>query len=192
MKLLITRAMILLVFILIFSDTVYGQNQFSDADSVAITSSNESDYPTKYEKVVYQISQGAVVGAMVWDMQTTARNISTTFHVNYQRCENASCSSVVSVEKTVGFTETGWTSMLGIRDTDARSIVIANAIYGAGLLTVNHLLYKKGGAWRKVAIGLNFFQASLSLYGAVANNRKMNYEKSNLVPRGAFNVQLKW
>lgn len=143
----------------------------------------------KMDKILYRFSQGALLGMNVWDGQTTVRNLNNPLHASYQLCADTVCSYLITTEASVVFKEAGYVTKFGIGQSNTKAIIIADAAYATGLLVASHFLYKRGGIWRKVAIGLNFAQAGFSMHGAIHNNRVMSFERRNLVPQGAMNVQ---
>lgn len=156
---------------------------------VATGFAQENDRPSKVEEVLYHSSQAVLVGGLTWDMVTTVIPMNHPTLVSYQYCENGTsiCQFPVSVETSVTFREVGWASWYGIQKP--HSVVIANIALDAGILTASHLLYKKGGIWRKVAIGINFAQGGSRLYAGFGNVSKMRSAKLGLVPAGAFSVR---
>ncbi len=136
----------------------------------------------------YRASQAVLISGLVLDEWSTVEAINNPTRVSYLHCEDGSqtCQFPVSVEKTVTFRETGWASWYGIQRPG--SIVAASVALDAGILTVSHLLYKRGGIWQKVAIGINFAQAGSHLYAGFGNAGKMRSAKLGFVPAGAFSV----
>ncbi len=142
--------------------------------------------PSKSENVWYHSSQVALGIALVMDMKTTASAINNPLRVSYTDC-TFSCNTVRTIAT---FSEGGWaTSVLGIDGRNTKGIVAANVAGGASVLIASHFLSKKGGNWRKLAIGLNFVQASLNMSGAIGNIRKVNAARATLVPAGAINIR---
>ncbi len=144
----------------------------------------------KTEKVLYRFSQGALLGTMLWDGQTTVRNINNPLHASYQLCADTACSSLFNEEVSVVFNERGYATKFGIGERNVKGIIITDAAYATGILVASHFLYKKKGILPKMAaIGLNFLQAGFYMSGAIHNNRVRNFEIRNLVPEGAINVR---
>jgi len=151
-------------------------------------SAQDVDAPGKIESALYRASQTALIGGLAMDMLTTVKAKNSSTHVSYFYCQDGSqtCRFPVSVLKTVTFREVGWASWYGIQKP--YSIVAASIALDVGILTASHFLYKKGGVWRKVAIGVNFFQAGNHTVAGVSNADKIKSAKIGLVPAGAFSV----
>ena len=147
------------------------------------------DIPSKTEDILYRASQGALISGLAVDMVSTVQAINYPPSVSYQYCADAQCLTVVNAMALHKFSEAGWAASFGAHD--AASVVAMNVALGGGILYASHFLYKKGGVWRKVAIGLNFFRAGSNLVAGMANISKMESSQQNLlnfVPAGAFNV----
>ncbi|MBI2068785.1 MAG: hypothetical protein HYT67_01630 [Candidatus Yanofskybacteria bacterium] len=148
------------------------------------------DNPSKTEDALYRASQAALVGGLVLDLWTTVKAINgPPIHVSYLYCQDGSqtCQFPMFVETTFSFREVGPASWFGIQKPG--SIVAAGAAFDAGILTASHFLYKKGGIWRKVAIGINFVLGGSHLGAGFGNIDKMKSSKLGLVPAGAFSIR---
>ncbi|RJQ13484.1 hypothetical protein C4553_03835 [Candidatus Parcubacteria bacterium] len=69
--------------------------------------------------------------------------------------------------------ETGWARALGKRNTGA--VVAANVGLNLGVDLLSRKLYRKGGRWRYLAIGLNLWKATDSLKAGIHN---INYHSN--------------
>lgn len=68
--------------------------------------------------------------------------------------------------------ETGWAKAFGKRNTAA--VVAANVGLNLGVDLLSRKLYRKGGRWRYVAIGLNLWKGTDSLMAGIGNIRYYN------------------
>ena len=88
------------------------------------------------------------------------------------------------------FREAGWARVVGAKNTPG--VALANIALGGSVFFLSHRLYRKGGAWRKVAISVNFVQASLNTTGGVINIRRRSSSRreidSELLEANAFSV----
>ncbi len=147
------------------------------------------EIPSKLEDALYRASQAALIGGLAVDMVSTAQAINHPPSVSYQYCADAQCLMVQNVRIVHEFNETGWAAKFGAHS--AASVIAMNVALGGGILYASHFLYKKGGVWRKVAIGLNFLKAGDNLACGLTNISRMESSRislMNLVPAGAFNV----
>lgn len=147
------------------------------------------EVPSRTEEVLYHASQMTLLGGWALDEWMTVKAIGDPIHVNYLYCEDGSqtCQFPMPVEKTVTFREVGWASWYGIQEP--YSVVAASIALDAGILTASHFLYKRGGIWRKIAIGLNFAQAGSHLYAGFGTVSKLKSARIGLVPAGAFSIR---
>ncbi len=77
-------------------------------------------------------------------------------------------------------TETGWASFVG--DRSASKVVLANALLNLAVDWSARRLYRRGGKWKYLAIGLNLCKGTASFVGGVHNVR-VNADANGVVRR---------
>ena len=124
---------------------------------------NSQESPKKAERLdhLYRASQFYFLGATVLDLSSTAQVLG---HPSVARGENEQL-----LARYYG-TETGWASFLGERNAGAA--VAANASLNAGLGLLSQRLYRRGGRWRILAIGINVLKGTDNLAAGIHN---LNY-----------------
>jgi hypothetical protein len=156
---------------------------------VTSTVNAQENRPSKVEEILYHSSQVALVGGLAVDLVSTWQGINNPVHVAYDYCVDGTLTCVVPnhAVATIAFREIGPASWFGIQSPGA--VVVAGVAFNAGVLTVSHLLYGKGRVWRKIAIGINIFQAGNHLLAGMGNISMIRSAKVGLVPAGAFSVR---
>ena len=108
---------------------------------------------------LFRASNIYLAGATVVDMTTTARVMSHPT-MAYQTNGTLLGGPYRGVEA-------GWASFLGTRNTGAA--VAANGLLNAGVTLLSQRIYRKGGRWRALAIGINVAKATGNLVAGVHN-----------------------
>lgn len=136
---------------------------------------------------LYRLSQLALSVAAVSDLASTGWIMTHPINVSYGYCYNGSDCQVV--HDSAVFRENGWTYRAGINPRSPAKVLVANAAGDVAILAISHLLFKRGGKWKTVAVVVNSLVAVGHFRSAAKNVRLFSEAKRTIVPLGAFNVQ---
>ncbi len=139
------------------------------------------DQPSKLENVLYNSSQIARFSAFALDAWTTLR---VPTHLQYNYCSNGICRQE---ERVVIYQEVGFPARFVSRDNLAKGVAVT-AVAHVAIYFVTRAMYHRGGAWRKVAIGLNVGLVPGHLAAAV--NNLAEGDLSRYAPVGATGIRV--
>jgi len=154
------------------------------------------------EKWAYRSSVWALAATSVFDDVETYRNITHPLHVSYTVCycslatlTPAECAAlpwgqsfnyeVITVPAHY-FSEGGWPKIFGARNVPA--ILIAGPALDVVIWRIDRALYRKGGKWRVIAIGINAWKAGGHIEGAMSNISSIPRSEHYFIPTGAYDV----
>jgi len=137
---------------------------------------------------LYRFSQVAFSGAAIADLISTGWIMTHPVDVSYHYCFNGSSDCRIVNDSAV-FMENGWPYRMGVNPRSPAKVLIALAVGDVAVLAVSHLLSKKGGKWRTVAVVVNSLVAVGHFRSATNNVKLFSETKRTIVPLGAFNVQ---
>jgi len=130
-------------------------SQYSLDDS---TRGDVVEHKTGIIEPVSRASEVFLVGAAVANFITTGRNISSG-----------------------AFKEAGLSRHFGFAGDNVIAAIGSSIVLDAGLLALDHWLFKKGGKWRWLALGLNSYQGGVHLKLAVREQSDWTaYQRSQL------------
>lgn len=136
---------------------------------------------------LYRFSQVALSEAAIADLISTGWIMTHPVKVSYQYCYNGSDCQVV--HDSAIFRENGWPYRMGVNPRSPAKVLVALVAGDAAVLAVSHLLSKRGGKWRTVAVVVNSLVAVGHFRSATNNVKLFSETKRTIVPLGAFNVQ---
>jgi len=139
--------------------------------------------PSKFEKWTYHVSEFTLLGGSAADMVTMYQSITHPLFVHYYMPQYG----VIAYTTEPGFfQEAGWAKIFGPRNAPA--VIGANVLLDGGAFAASHFMYKKGGVWRKIATGLNFYKGGDHIMAGIKNERAIRAMEHYLVPPGATDV----
>jgi len=86
--------------------------------------------------------------------------------------------------------ETGWAGRLGIQN--AGGVVAANAFLNFGINLLSRKLYRKGGRWRILAIGLNLYKGTDNAMAGIHNIRYSGSLDDRIRQATGYRGQVVW
>jgi len=152
----------------------------------ASAATSEIKQGSSREMRFFRLSQMAMVAMTAVDMGVTAYNMTHPLHASW--CDMGPDCRDRSVA-TITFKEAGWASVFS--ETNPVPVVAAHAAYTVGMLYATNWLAKKGPGWRKVATGLNFYQAGVNINAINHCFNSRSSGQSGLVPTGVFQT-IRW
>lgn len=143
--------------------------------------SRESERGSGKFGLLYRVSSGYLFGATVLD------GVSTTRVLNHPTMAyRADGSALASYHGR----EVGWAKVFGERNTSAA--VGANVALNAGLSVLSRNLYRRGGRWRVLAIGLNVLKGTDNLAAGIHNIRYNAGVDSQIRSATGYRDQISW
>jgi hypothetical protein len=112
---------------------------------------------------LYHASEAYLAAGTSFDMMTTANGLG---HPTTAWTNNGVFLTHYYVQ------EKGWARIAGRRDT--AGVVLANVVLNAGIDLLDRKLYRRGGKWRTVAVGLNVLKGTGNFAAGINNMRTLN------------------
>lgn len=110
--------------------------------------------------LLYRSSGLYLLGGTMLDMSSTVRAL------NHPTLALKADGSVLTRYYSI---ETGWAGCFGRRNTGA--VVMANVALNVGINLLSRNLYRRGGRWRVLAIGVNVLKGTDNLMAGIHNVR---------------------
>ena len=145
--------------------TLVAMSILSSSAFAQIQDLRESRFPgpeRKADKIdfLYKVSNAYFTGGTLLDMSTTYRVL--RHPTIARRADNAVLAHYQGIE-------TGWAGRFGRRNTAAA--IGANVALNVGLSFLSRKLYRRGGRWRILAIGVNVLKGTDNIVAGIHNAR---------------------